>query len=353
MPTFAPTRPTSPRRRAHLGVLAVIAAVVVQVHVALLQGAQQQLATTSLVRAQPAIAVSVRSIPQSPASAPAIAPRMAAPLRERALAPTRVLRAPVEASNAAVATQLDAAGVLAHMPKEETAAAPGTEAKATGDSMPTYPTHVPATFTQVYELRRGALVGRAELNWRVQEQAYEAQLTGSLAGAPWLEWTSHGGFDTAGLAPVRYTDRRRGRAAQAANFQRAIVGESGKISYSGPAVEHPLHAGSQDRLSWIVQLAAIVRGGGVAPAITMFVSGARGDADVWIFDVGGVEVVETPMGGVNALKLVREPRRLYDTRAEIWLDPAREYLLVRLRLLNPPAGEALELLLREPEGIRP
>ena len=53
------------------------------------------------------------------------------------------------------------------------------------------------------------------------------------------------------------------------------------------------------------------------------------------------------LGDATALKLVREPRRLYDTRAEVWLDPADHFL--PLRVVQTPAGggAALELL-REP-----
>jgi hypothetical protein len=53
--------------------------------------------------------------------------------------------------------------------------------------------------------------------------------------------------------------------------------------------------------------------------ILLFVAGARGDANVWTFVVQRVETLgETPV-----LKLVREPRKLYDTRVEVWLDPTR------------------------------
>ena len=53
-------------------------------------------------------------------------------------------------------------------------------------------------------------------------------------------------------------------------------------------------------------------------------------------------------GGPTAtVRLVREPRRPYDTRAEVWLDPARSYLPVRARLSHGAGDEGLQLLLRE------
>jgi hypothetical protein len=47
----------------------------------------------------------------------------------------------------------------------------------------------------------------------------------------------------------------------------------------------------------------------------------------------------------DTLHLVREPRRPYDTRVEVWLDAARHHLPVRVRLTPVPGGEPLEMRL--------
>jgi Protein of unknown function (DUF3108) len=259
----------------------------------------------------------------------------------------------------------DGLGEAVEPAPREVAANPLSDAPATAvlggvpraEPIPTYATTIPAPFTQVYELRRGALVGHAELHWRPSGDAYEAQLTASLGDTRWLEWVSRGGFDAAGLAPLRFTDQRRGRAAQAANFRRVSAGEGATISYSGPSVRHPLPAGAQDRLSWIVQLSAILQARSSAPrpgeSVVVFVSGARGDADAWVFTVVGAEQVDGTQGAVDALKLVREPRRPYDTHAEIWLDPARAHLPARMRFTSPPRGDGLEFVLRDVSMARP
>jgi len=227
---------------------------------------------------------------------------------------------------------------------------PGPDLPQSGEPIPTYPTSIPQPFMQVYELRRGALIGRGELSFQPAGDAYEARLTTSLGDVKWLEWISRGGFDAAGIAPLRFTDQRRGRAAKAANFQRLGSDEGATISYSGPAVRHALHAGAQDRLSWIVQLSAIAQGGitlSGGASIVMLVSGARGDADLWVFTVVGPERVDTAGGSVESVKLVRAPRRPYDTMAEIWLDPARAHLPAKLRLSPTPRGDALEFVLQQ------
>jgi hypothetical protein len=52
----------------------------------------------------------------------------------------------------------------------------------------------------------------------------------------------------------------------------------------------------------------------------------------------------------DALHLRREPRRLYDTTVDVWLDPARQHLPVRARLRVRPTGAETELLLESAAG---
>lgn len=215
--------------------------------------------------------------------------------------------------------------------------------------VPTYRTRLPAPVVLVYDLRRGFLSGAGRLAWRLSgkpgAQQYQARLEGSVAGLQILVQDSNGAIDTAGIAPVRFTDKRR-KGEQAANFRR----DSRRITYSGPSTEYPLVPGTQDRVSWMVQLPAIVaadpkRFGRAGERIEMFVSGARGDADVWTFQVAGTEDVAPGDGNApGAIKLVREPRKPHDTHVEVWLDPQRQYLPARARLTAN--GDTLELVLQ-------
>ena len=86
---------------------------------------------------------------------------------------------------------------------------------------------------------------------------------------------------------------------------------------------------------------------GAGERISMLVSGARGDADVWAFGVIGVEAVDIVGGRVQgALALRREPRKPFDTQVEVWLDPARHHLPVRLKLSTAGAGDSMEFVLQ-------
>ena len=132
---------------------------------------------------------------------------------------------------------------------------------------PVYPTRLPAAATLHYQVRRGALAGTGDIRWMPSTDGYRLVLESSLAGLVLLRQTSAGTIDADGLAPARFLDERARRGAQAANFRR----DAGTITFSGPAVEWPLLPGSQDRLSWMIQLAGIA-----AAAPEQLVEGAPG-----------------------------------------------------------------------------
>ncbi|URI10009.1 DUF3108 domain-containing protein [Aquincola tertiaricarbonis] len=227
------------------------------------------------------------------------------------------------------------------------AAAAPAAARAETVQVPVYATRLAAPFSARYQLKRGMLSGSGTLRWSPSADGsrYEARLDGSVAGFNVLDWNSTGAIDRAGVAPERFLIRRRGKDAQAANFQRA----AGKITYSGPSVQFDLPPGAQDRLSWMLQIGGVLNAApkrfNVGSRIVFFVSGARGDADVWQFSVAGLESVALGGGRETlALKLVREPRKAYDTHVEIWLDPAKEHRPVKARLSTSGNDDALELL---------
>jgi hypothetical protein len=282
---------------------------------------------------------SVRLAPVPPADAlvsPAAA-RLARPVpvppqpRPGPAAQVAIAETPVPA---AVPLPPSAPPPKADVPAVEDAAAPSGDIE-----VPVYPTQLPPPFELRFALQRPRQAGEAVLSWQREGERYQLRLSGSLEGAPGFESTSSGTIDTAGIAPLRFVDRRHGRA-QAANFQR----EAGKISFSGPSTEYPLLPGSQDRVSWMVQLAGILAAdpslAQPGRQVTLFVAGARGGAEVWVFGVQGMDATE----GVPSLKLLREPKRPYDTRAEVWLDPAQRYLPVHVRLAN--GDYTTDLLLR-------
>ncbi len=221
------------------------------------------------------------------------------------------------------------------------------ESKPVADEVvPVYRTRLPPAATLRFRMQRGGLSGTADLAWRPTGSRYELHFDGKVAGLTILTQVSSGGVEANGLVPVRFTDQRLRHAVIAANFQR----DAGKITFSGPTDEFPLWPGVQDRLSWMIQLSAIVQADAklMQPGakVAMHVVGARADAGVWVFRCVARESVDVAGTAVQAAKFVREPRGPYDTAAEVWLDPQRHDLPVRAALRSGD-GDALELILQE------
>ena len=226
---------------------------------------------------------------------------------------------------------------------------------ATPDAAPTpvYATRIPPPVLLSYDLRRGVLSGRGSLRWQSGAESYSAVLQASVLGLKAIDQTSNGRIDSAGLAPERFMERRRGRSAMAANFQRG----PGLISFSGPGHTFPLRPGTQDRLSWMLQLPAIVAADPARRAIgaetQLYIVGARGDAEVWTFVVRSRDALALPSGAVaDALHMQRasRPGQQHETQVDIWLDPARHHLPVQVRTRSND-DEAVELRLERLETL--
>lgn len=323
------------------GALAV-AALVVALHLALLRGLAPGAGPGWQAEPIHAVqAVQVRQIAHTPAVAvaePATPPRPT----ER---PPSIRSSPQQPTAKSSPRTDDSPQAVATAPPPSDLASE-TPAETGGQAVPVYATRLPPASTLHFEFRRGAASGEAQLDWQPAGDHYRLNLKSQTAGAPGLGWTSQGGFDAAGLAPVRYTESRRGREVRAANFQR----DSGRVTFSGPRTEHTLVPGGQDRLSWMVQLAAVLSANpGLAAAdaqVSIWVVGTRGDAEVWTFAVQGIGALDLPAGRVEgAVHLTREPRRTYDTQVQVWLDPSRHHLPVQAMLRVHATGEGSEFRL--------
>ena len=233
-------------------------------------------------------------------------------------------------------------------PQVEAAPAHADDPSAAANPVPLYATRFAADRVLSYELRRGAEQGAATLFWQTSATGYEARLDSSLAGRPTQGLVSRGGFDAAGLAPERQVDERRGRAKAAINFRR----EDGLISFSASTLELPLPPGAQDRVSWIMQLSAIVAAQPErftpGQAVLLPVASGQGRLEVWTFGVQAFEPLDLPVGRLTSgLHLQRLPEALYEPRIEIWLDPQRQYFPVRLRWSRTNGEPGLEMNLQK------
>jgi hypothetical protein len=211
-----------------------------------------------------------------------------------------------------------------------------------------YATQLPPAVTLRYGLRSGILSGRGSLRWQPDAAAgYTLSLEGTVLGFNALSQGSRGALNAKGLVPEHFMDTRRGRDPKTVQFDPAAR----QIRFSSVSTPVPWRADAQDRLSWMLQLSAVAAANpalmqpGAAP-VQLFVVGARGEADNWAFQVVEVGDVRLPEGTVvGALHLRRLPGEGYHTQVDVWLDPARHHLPVRMRLADGDGEQAFELQL--------
>ncbi len=204
---------------------------------------------------------------------------------------------------------------------------------AAASTQPTPRFSIPASIRLHYQVtataRQIRLQGEGELLWHHDGTSYDARLEVSSPLLPRRIQHSTGLITAEGLAPLRFSDKAR--SEEAAHFLR----DQGKVSFSSNRPDAALVAGTQDRLSVMLQLGAMVGGAPAAfPAGTVIsipTAGTR-EAEPWLFTVEGEETLELPGGKVAALKLIRNPRREFDQTVELWLAPGMDYVPVRLRL---------------------
>lgn len=310
-----------------------------------------------------ATAVQVRAVAQvaaaEPVAEPAAEPVSSVDLAHAPHAAKRAATPPAAAHALAVPaanpTVAAAADVAPAAPAAiDGSAEPADRSGGGAQAPPVYATRIPPPVSLRYALRYNGRTGDATLSWRHDGVRYQLALDGQGAGEALVVQASQGSFDNAGLAPERFTDRRRGSRLQAANFRRDI----GRIGFSGPAVDYPAWPGAQDRLSWLPQFVAIRAaaaveqageagkvGEGARSATSLFVVDARGAAALWHFQFEGDALLATPLGPVTTQRWRREPPRPEGLRVEAWLDAARGHWPVQLRFTALRSGDVFELLL--------
>ena len=329
-----------------LKVLLALTALVLLVHVVLLQGRPLTLGLSQPQMLRPLITRSVEPVSLQPAPvAQVLKPSVAAPGRRKAVAPVAAeRRAPPEAPSSSsdsvprrdaaldqelVSTRPEDATLQDPPPSELEQPAPAP--RLSREQLVVASAYsVPGSVRLKYSVsaNRFPFGANAELLWQQDGQSYEARLSLSAFGQTRVQ-NSRGQVTPEGLAPIRFSDKFRSEVA--AHFNR----EQGKVTFSANTPDVPLLAGAQDHLSILVQLAAMIAGDPAhypsATTITFQAIGPR-DADTWLFAVENEEKLDLPGGELATLKVVRNPRKEFDQKVELWLAPALGYLPARIRI---------------------
>lgn len=168
-----------------------------------------------------------------------------------------------------------------------------------------------------------------QLDWQHDGQRYQSRVVISSFPWPSRSQTSVGELGPEGLSPRRFSDRSRSEVA--IHFQP----DQSRIVFSNNSPQALWRAGTQDRLSLLLQLAALIGG-----EPSRFEPGARisipttslRDVELWEFAVLRKENLSLPIGEHPALLLRREPRHTYDQTLELWFAPTLGYLPVRMTI---------------------
>ena len=102
------------------------------------------------------------------------------------------------------------------------------------------------------------------------------------------------------------------------------------LQFRARAATRPLPAHAQDRLSFLFDFA--FQAPGNRPVEFNVVDG-KGIAD-YVFDVAGRERIKVPAGEFEALRLAQRKENAGDSSIEVWLDPARSYLPLRVLVVQ-------------------
>ncbi|MEY4296044.1 MAG: hypothetical protein RLY82_1732 [Pseudomonadota bacterium] len=213
----------------------------------------------------------------------------------------------------------------------------------------------PESILLKYNVQKDRDSAKASLSWRVGKPSaegaaspYELTYEASYFGVSLIKQTSGGTLGAAGLIPIRFSDKRRGKSEQAAHF------DAGKqrVTFSNNRPEAKLTVGWQDRASVLIQLSSLA-----AAQPNRFKTGdslelpvaSVDELEPWVFEVQGTLRLALPVGELLAVHLLRRPRRAFDQTIEVWLAPSLSHLPVRIRYTD--SGGVTDSLLTSHEKL--
>lgn len=193
---------------------------------------------------------------------------------------------------------------------------------------------MPPSMTLQYDVkatRKGVtLPANSTLRFTHDGTQYDARLEIKALMVGSRTQTSKGTIDpVAGLQPARFGDKTK--SEQATHFDRSLATPALRFSANTPDI--PLQPYTQDRLSVLFQLAAMLAGDAQRVAqqqpLIIHTAGTK-DADLWQFRIAPADTLHLPAGTMTAIHLIRKPLHAYDNQVEVWLAPDLHHLPVRV-----------------------
>lgn len=226
--------------------------------------------------------------------------------------------------------------------------------KSAGDAPVQIPHSANVTYQSTGTVGGIPVVVPTRVVWRHDGTYYESSWIFYHVKAGEQSFYSNGLVTPQGLAPLMATYRSKGD--QKLNFDHA--GERLVVTPEIPDLaELKMPPGTQDRLSALVQLSALLAADpkryplGSSISLPVAIQKPPSVLD-WSFVVGEEETLENMMNGktLKTVRLTHESTGNTDTRMELWLAPALEYLPARIRV-EEPNGDFLELMVQQAFGL--
>ncbi len=288
------------------------------------------------VRPAPAVAAKARPRAARPAKA-------AQPQSEAAPASASVIDAVQESPTAqapAADTEAGApeaqppvqSGAPAEAPPVETQAPPAPAASAPGYRVSLPPPAELQLDVERIDAKGAHWSGRAVMDWSHSGDAYRMTMVATIrviVTINLVELASEGAIGEHGIVPRILNEKRRSKAQTATHFD----AQQGRISFSASSASFPMAPGTQDKATFLMQLAGIARAdpAQLAADIEMMV-GEDKDASLFKFVVQGQEEIDTPLGRLATWRITRPPRPgSYSSRLDLWLAPGHEWYPVQMR----------------------
>lgn len=174
--------------------------------------------------------------------------------------------------------------------------------------------------------------GRAQMDWSRSGDAYRMSMVATIrmiVPINLVELSSEGTVGEQGIVPRTLNEKRRNKAQTATHFD----AQQGRISFSASAASFPMAPGTQDKATFLMQLAGIARAdpAQLGAGVEMMV-GEEKDASLFRFVAQGQEEIDTPLGRLSTWRITRPPRPgSYSSRLEVWLAPGHEWYPVQMR----------------------
>ena len=205
------------------------------------------------------------------------------------------------------------------------------------------PLSLPQATRWTYALVHDGVDGEAWLDWQPEGERYTLVLQRRTPTRALPRWESQGELSALGLAPRRFAVQR-GRHGQ------RVIHDAG----AEPSAQQ------QDRLSWMLQLPALLQtqsqaqpqAQSQARTAELWVVDWRGRAQPWRFERVGLEALTLPDGQTrDTQRWRRVPQGQAQAEIELWLDPAEGFR--PLRLVHKVLGDERWELLWNPAASAP